>query len=102
MTLGDRAWRDSLDHWLTTPPEEHQGWPDQPVCTNCDEELPVEPDRTEPGISTAPCTGVKHEHGDTDCGQPQAHDPHEAVMSSWTTEYRLCRNCGHENMEVIV
>jgi ribosomal protein L40E len=100
MTMGDRQWRDSLDRWLTTPPEEHQGWPDVPVCVECDAQLPATPDREVPGEIREHCSGVKSEWG-TDCGKASAHAEHEAVMSAWTEEHRTCRTCGTDNLEIV-
>lgn len=31
----DRHMRESLDHWLTTPPEEREPFADEPYCIRC-------------------------------------------------------------------
>lgn len=96
----------SLDHWLTTQPEEPDilvpGDEGYPRCSGCGGFLRREPDRTEEKSKDGTCPGTDPEGAyDTDCSlYATVHGKHTEPMYWWSELYRTCRRCGQENVEV--
>ncbi len=97
------------DQWLTTDPfGDYEplmpGDPDWPRCSNCGAWLKLEPNFTEGKETTETCDG-KWSGGiawsyPPICGNETEHSPHEFVDQAWGELHRICKKCGHDNIEI--
>jgi hypothetical protein len=93
----------SLDHWLTTPPEE----PDVPVpgdawYPRCSRGhfLPREPERVEGKVEEYRCPGPQDGRV-ADCGSFVCDGPHDYPLHGWEEAHRTCKRCGEDCVEVM-
>lgn len=118
----DRRTADSLDHWLTTPPEDRDPRePEVDDCKRCEATLPTKPDKVVGNVYYDHCVGhgpltgaglahlmacdpcaVKFSIRDNfvpACETTSDHQPHVFSVAGWDIEYRTCK-CGHVNTQV--
>ena len=96
----------SLDHWLTTPPEQAEqplpGDENYPRCA-CGRFLKLEPGHTDSKVRESECPG--YEPGlaeyDPECGNPGRHGTHMFPAAGWDEAHRVCAGCGRDNVEVL-
>ena len=99
---------DGFDQWLTTQPEPVElpmpGEPGYPVCSQCGAFLRRDPDpgRTECGERWEDCNGQLGMNGlfPAECGKFVEHPAHRFIVAAWNLFHRVCKRCGHDNVEV--
>ena len=104
LTLADRMYDAYVTAGPPDPPEiPLPGDPHYPTCSDCGCWLKRDwdPALDQYGELEERCNGF-HNGDETapNCGGVRPHEAHTFVTHAWVVHHRICKHCGHDNVEV--